>query len=786
MTSPTAAAAPPASPLTQFFTAVNFVLGAGVLGLPYAVSSAGIFASMLALVLMASLSMLTCSWLLEVGDRANAIQNELSRGGDGAGGGDKAASNTTTVHHEDGAISHLPPPADFLHAGLRAPLLLTQKSAQKLDEYRAAYRSWRTGSHQGATDTQLRQLRPHLVYTTGRHRALLPLQLLPTALAGSGGGDAEDAALPDEASSMEAEGEDEVSICESAAGAVDRPLSASACSSGGNSTHSLDGLMSSPYRGAALSLPKGLAAPKVAGGGRQRSRRPSTEGRPTIQRQSSFSEDLANALLQLPSEHFAVAPDVTEPTNAPAYTPPVVPARSDQGSVTTTVAAAPPPRAQRSTQALAPAPVPLPTCAPGGGARPDWSVPDEITALEVTQLCNVFLGPRYRDGWILAICLLHFSAMWACCAVWVTCAQAALAPIFGGSDGVVADGVAPWVTGAPCLITLCAMVLVPLSTVGGAESLQPPLATATLTTLTLMSLVLLWALSARVVGRVEGHGGASGRPVIFAPPMTTGDDGGGGGGGSTGGAASDANGHYGDDDWFRLLVFNEHGFGPSFATFLFSYILQQSVPSLTRNAAIPTMTRTAIAAALCTCCGLYVVLGCTAAALFGRDTQPLVTLHFADFRGGAPIGAPPPLWATVVSRWVMLLPLVTTTAAFPLFNRVLAANLLGLLPRRLRSRHVAATLCALPPFICTACLHDTALVFAISGLSGFAAVFFVPSLLQRAALRASVRRWGELGRHTPHSTALSSERVVLAVLLFSGGAFAQNLMSVVSKMTSPQ
>ena len=68
--------------------------------------------------------------------------------------------------------------------------------------------------------------------------------------------------------------------------------------------------------------------------------------------------------------------------------------------------------------------------------------------------------------------------------------------------------------------------------------------------------------------------------------------------------------------------------------------------------------------------------------LFGAHTAPLITLNFRAFRGGVAPGESPPLWALCVARWVMLLPLLTTTAAFPLFNRVLAANLAGLLPDR--------------------------------------------------------------------------------------------------------
>ena len=51
-------------------------------------------------------------------------------------------------------------------------------------------------------------------------------------------------------------------------------------------------------------------------------------------------------------------------------------------------------------------------------------MPEAISALEVTQLCTLFIGWRARTTWIISVCLLHLAAMWACCAIWVTCAQA--------------------------------------------------------------------------------------------------------------------------------------------------------------------------------------------------------------------------------------------------------------------------------------------------------------------------------------------------------------------------
>ena len=122
-----------------------------------------------------------------------------------------------------------------------------------------------------------------------------------------------------------------------------------------------------------------------------------------------------------------------------------------------------------------------------------------------------------------------------------------------------------------------------------------------------------------------------------------------------------------------------------------------------RTARAPGTTRAALGAAIATCCSLYLLLGCEAALFFGPTQAHLITLNFASFRGGVPPSLPPPIWARFVAGWIMLLPLLTTTAAFPLFNGVLASNLVAILPEGLRDRRVAALLCALPPLFCVRC-----------------------------------------------------------------------------------
>jgi len=121
-----------------------------------------------------------------------------------------------------------------------------------------------------------------------------------------------------------------------------------------------------------------------------------------------------------------------------------------------------------------------------------------------------------------------------------------------------------------------------------------------------------------------------------------------------------------------------------------------------------------------------------------------VTLNFAQFRGG-----------------------------------VLATNLYELLPALLRSHRVAAALCALPPLSLTALSHNTSWLFSLCGVAGFVVVFFVPAALQHAARVASVKRWGEAGLSTPHSTCLSGPGAVLGVMVLSTLSFVYNVWVVV-------
>ena len=190
--------------------------------------------------------------------------------------------------------------------------------------------------------------------------------------------------------------------------------------------------------------------------------------------------------------------------------------------------------------------------------------------------------------------MLHLAAMWACCAIWVTCAQAVVAEVSGdpsgrGSGGrgdVPSDPHSPPPPGLPLLLA-CAAVLLPLSATGGAAAVQSPLAVATLGTLMLMCGLMVWALAEQWQAGRDGvpltrhvfELPAEATAFTFSPIATPAAE---ATASSTGMAVDDGPV---DGAAFRRLVFDGTQFGAALATFLFSFIVQQSVPSLTRMAA---------------------------------------------------------------------------------------------------------------------------------------------------------------------------------------------------------
>jgi hypothetical protein len=72
-----------------YMTTLNYVLGVGVLGIPYAFASSGVLLSTIVVLLMGVASFLTVAWTVEAASLAQLCghSSSLSRGPDGVKGG---------------------------------------------------------------------------------------------------------------------------------------------------------------------------------------------------------------------------------------------------------------------------------------------------------------------------------------------------------------------------------------------------------------------------------------------------------------------------------------------------------------------------------------------------------------------------------------------------------------------------------------------------------------------------------------------------------------------------
>ena len=118
----------------------------------------------------------------------------------------------------------------------------------------------------------------------------------------------------------------------------------------------------------------------------------------------------------------------------------------------------------------------------------------------------------------------------------------------------------------------------------------------------------------------------------------------------------------------------------------------------------------------------------------------------------------------------MLLPLLTTTAAFP-SSTASSPNLVAA-PAEMDGAHLAAARRGVAlraaVVLATAVVRDP-VPLLLCGLSGFAIVFFARAC-SAAARHASVAL-GAAGRDTPHTTVFSDASVVFAIAALGGAAF---------------
>uniref|UniRef100_A0A7S4KJB9 Amino acid transporter transmembrane domain-containing protein n=1 Tax=Guillardia theta TaxID=55529 RepID=A0A7S4KJB9_GUITH len=230
-----------------------------------------------------------------------------------------------------------------------------------------------------------------------------------------------------------------------------------------------------------------------------------------------------------------------------------------------------------------------------------------------------------------------------------------------------------------------------------------------------------------------------------------------------------------DAAYHRLPPTDMSGFGKLITAALFSQICHQGVPTLMKTMRSGKQAKTVFRTALSFTLVLYSVLCCSTIYYFGPRVVPIITLNWEDYTGGAQAGMPIRWWAPIISTTVLLFPVVSVSAAFPLNLLPLAETILRLLPARWslrigeeRARKLLKIFLSLLPITLAAFVKDVAKILEFNGMFGFVIAFFAPCSLFLVARSTCRKRFGEQAASTAYSSfPESSTFCVLLLLAFS-------------------
>uniref|UniRef100_A0A7S1NBA8 Amino acid transporter transmembrane domain-containing protein n=1 Tax=Eutreptiella gymnastica TaxID=73025 RepID=A0A7S1NBA8_9EUGL len=216
---------------------------------------------------------------------------------------------------------------------------------------------------------------------------------------------------------------------------------------------------------------------------------------------------------------------------------------------------------------------------------------------------------------------------------------------------------------------------------------------------------------------------------------------------------------------------------------------------------------------------LMTVLSGSMVLYFGSHTSAISTLNWKNYTAGQEKA---PLWASFVSWMVVMMPVITISAGYPIQSASLANNLLnGIsvsswhaiiypfgLPNDVvehqplstesghssslgnptwpttRAKVVARLASVLPPLIPCLFVKDASKIIRVGGLVGFLISLLIPCILQLASMRVFGRLWPHAPNpsYTPYSGFYSRYPAIAVVLCLSCVAFAYSTYDTVRRL----
>jgi hypothetical protein len=137
----------------------------------------------------------------------------------------------------------------------------------------------------------------------------------------------------------------------------------------------------------------------------------------------------------------------------------------------------------------------------------------------------------------------------------------------------------------------------------------------------------------------------------------------------------------------------------------------------------------------------YAVLGTVVSLFFGADLNTASNLNWETYVGMRNKDGSVPIYAQIVTFFVVLFPALDVASAFPLNAFTLGNNMMSAYYGRDMHLHETSRLklsffrvcAAVPPLFGAMLVHDLDKITKFTGLSGFAVMFIFPALLSRAS-----------------------------------------------------
>mmetsp|Transcript_4742 Transcript_4742/g.11294 ORF Transcript_4742/g.11294 Transcript_4742/m.11294 type:complete len:533 (+) Transcript_4742:149-1747(+) len=225
-----------------------------------------------------------------------------------------------------------------------------------------------------------------------------------------------------------------------------------------------------------------------------------------------------------------------------------------------------------------------------------------------------------------------------------------------------------------------------------------------------------------------------------------------------------------DKGWDAIPVTDVRGLGQLITCAVTSQMSHQGVPTLVVLMRKKHSAKKVFCGALVYSLSMYVLLCMSTSVFFGPSISPIITLNWERYTGGEAAGQGP-WWASALSFMVLLFPVVSVSAAFPLQLVVISEILQkafggsSTTPRGAWSTAPLRIICCFGAVCLAQALNNVSQIISANAAVAIIVAFMLPCVLHLEARRLSVQKWGKAAAKTPYYTRVVSHRWFVSFIL---------------------